>query len=218
MGTDIHGVWQAKKDGRWTDIESNYSQDRHYFLFAWIGNVRNGFGFAGCKTHDPLEPLTDCRGLPEDFEVVGGDTHPIDDLAIMDPRRRKWYEEGEPKEVWMGDHSHSWVTVDEVLDASDQGTAKEGWVSLKVYNEWRGGAPESWCGGVGGPDVARVDLYEETFAGLHPVVEEIVGKDVYVRVGWRVDSVKEQLSEFIDECRRLKNLHGDVRFVFGFDS
>ena len=171
MGTDIHGVWQAKKDGRWTDIESNYSQDRHYFLFAWIGNVRNGFGFAGCKTHDPLEPLTDCRGLPEDFVMdVDNYAHPIDDLAIMDPRRRKWYEEGEPKEVWMGDHSHSWVTVDEVLDASDQGTAKEGWVSLKVYNEWR------------------------------------------------VDSVKDQISEFVDECRRLKNLHGDVRFVFGFDS
>jgi hypothetical protein len=74
MGTDVHAVWQAKKGDKWVDIESTWDQNRHYFLFAWLADVRNGFGFAGIPTHDPIKPISERRGLPDDFE--GGEEYP----------------------------------------------------------------------------------------------------------------------------------------------
>src|SRR5687768_8031889 len=98
MGTDVHAVWQAKKDGRWVDIESRWDQRRHYFLFAWLADVRNGFGFAGIPTHDPIKPVAARRGVPADFNVEA-------------------YESGNGPDdydaPWLGDHSFSWLTADE---------------------------------------------------------------------------------------------------------
>ena len=109
MGTDIHGIMQAKKDGKWVDIPHNYDEDRHYALFAWLGNVRNGFGFAGIKTHEPLKPLSDRRGLPADFEHVDyGHQTTADCLP-------EYEREGFEGTKWMGDHSYSWVSSEEIL-------------------------------------------------------------------------------------------------------
>lgn len=58
MGTDIHCVFQKKCPEGWEDIESEYEEGRHYTLFAWLGDVRNGFGVAGVKTHTELAPLS----------------------------------------------------------------------------------------------------------------------------------------------------------------
>ena len=149
MGTDIHGVWQKKVGESWEDVESEYNQERHYYLFAWLGNVRNGFGFAGTPTHEPVASMTDCRGLPDDFVTDDG-CHVVADFAFICPRRRKYQDEGDFS-VWMGDHSFSWLHVDEAI------------------------ANEAFC-------------------------------------------EDENVAYFVDECRRLKELHGDVRFVFGFDS
>ena len=67
MGCDIHGIFQAAKDGKWQDVESTWEQDRHYFLFSWLADVRNGFGFAGVKTYEPVTPLSQPPRLPHDF-------------------------------------------------------------------------------------------------------------------------------------------------------
>jgi hypothetical protein len=149
METDIHGVWQKRAGESWEDVESKYNQERHDYLFAWLGNVRNGFGFAGRPTHEPVASMTDCRGLPDDFENDGY-AHKVSDFAFICPRRREWQDEGD-FDVWMGDHSFSWIHVYEVL------------------------SNEEFC-------------------------------------------ADENVAYFADECRRLKELHGDVRFVFGFDS
>lgn len=45
MGTDIHGVFQRRTETGWEDVEHQYSEDRHYALFAWLGDVRFVFGF-----------------------------------------------------------------------------------------------------------------------------------------------------------------------------
>lgn len=106
MGADIHGIFQ-RHDGAsktWQDIESTYEQDRHYFLFGILADAR-GDG----------PPIAEPRGLPEGFELVDGEYHPISDLKFMDPRRRGWHEDGEPLVVWMGDHSRSWLTGEEML-------------------------------------------------------------------------------------------------------
>ena len=205
MGTDIHGVLQAKIGGEWKDIANPFSEDRHYMLFAWLGNVRNGFGFAGSPTHEPLEPLSDCRGFPEDFEV-NGEEHPIDNIDVMAEWSRNYVEEGKPLEVWMGDHSFSWVSSKEVLEAELPSVIRHGIISKEQYLEWDGvSQPNSWSGGISGSNI-NVD---------NP--GSITGSTTHVAIKWRV-SVKDELGYFIEEIKKQHDEYGEVRYVFGFDS
>jgi hypothetical protein len=206
MGTDIHGVWQKKTEVGWEDVPSLYEQERHYALFAWLGNVRNGFWFSGVLTHAPIEPLTDGRGYPEGFEVNDDDDHPISSLKILDPRRRRYHDETDQMVVRMGDHSHSWLTAEEILTAIPPVVRRTGIVSRSQFEAWDGvSSPDSWYGGISGPNVVVNDAAEITEATTD------------VRIQWNEDWA-EQFAYFIDEVRRLKGLYGEVRFVFGFDS
>ena len=46
MGSDIYGSFQKQTlSGIWVDIETEYGFNRHYQFFAFIGDVRNGYGF-----------------------------------------------------------------------------------------------------------------------------------------------------------------------------
>jgi hypothetical protein len=208
MGTDVHAVWQAKKDGKWVDIESTWDQDRHYFLFAWLADVRNGYGFAGIPTHDAIKPIAPRRGLPEDFTVVDGEDHPVACIEAIDPRRREWLDEDEKGNpvAWLGDHSHSWLTADEILAAERPGAVrKDGVLTLEQYHAWdKESQPEAWCGGVMGPNLVT------------SMPSEIGPGTTHVQVSWiRQD---DGLDYFVNEVKRLKDLHGEVRLVFGFDS
>ena len=180
MGCDIHAVWQAKKDGKWIDVESTWDQGRHYLLFSWLANVRNGYGFAGIPTYAPIKPITELRGLPNDFEY--------------DEDRR------------MGDHSFSWLTADEILSAQRPGELQQtGVVTKAVYDAWDGKTPfESWVGHVLGGSTLVANS-----------AAEIVPQTTHVRVNWKSD---DGLDYFVGEVCRLKELHGEVRIVFGFDS
>lgn len=206
MGSDIHGVFQRKTaSGEWVDIPSAYEQQPHYALFAWLGDVRNGFGFAGCPTHERITPLSYNRGLPDDFLMVGDD-HPLTSVEHMVPISRKYRQEGEPLELWMGDHSFSWVTADEVLSAELPCITRFGVVDRSTYEKWDGSTPpEEYCGSISGPTVVVSDP------------ESIVPETTHVRIRWFVQ-LTEEFAYFINEVRRLKDEYGDVRFVFGFDS
>lgn len=155
MGTDVHAVWQASKDGRWVDIESKWEQDRHYLLFSWLANVRNGFGLAGVPTYDPVRPIAEPRGLPDDFDHDEED-HPTI-LEAIDLRSREWMEEEEKARpmIWMGDHTHSWLSADEILSAPRPGALKRtGIVTRKQYEDWDGVTPfEHWFGGIIGASI-----------------------------------------------------------------
>lgn len=99
MGCDIHGVLQSRfkrVDGSvssWMD-ECEIEDTRHYLKFAYLANVRNYYS---------VTPISEPRGLPEDFEMKQSgyevDTHSL------------W-----GHDVWMGDHSYSWLTLDEIRD------------------------------------------------------------------------------------------------------
>lgn len=124
MGTDIHAVFQKRTPTGWEDVTSTWDQDRHYFLFAWLADVRNGFGFAGVRTHEPIKPiLAERRGLPGDFEVMDED-HPMN-RASLTSREVKWMDEfpddcrtsDDRYKFSMGDHSYNWLTADEILNA-----------------------------------------------------------------------------------------------------
>ena len=126
MGCDIHGVFQRhdEKSNAWQDVESVYEQDRHYFLFGILAGVR-GDG----------PPIAEPRGLPEDFELVDGEDHPITDLKYMDPRRRGWHKTNDPLVVWMGDHSHSWLTGEEMLKWYKSAKAEEREYVIYFFDE-----------------------------------------------------------------------------------
>lgn len=208
MGTDIHGVFQAKNNGRWSDVPCKVDIGRHYLLFAWLGNVRNGFGFAGVPTHTAIKSLSDCRGFPPGFCCVN-ETHPTTNAQVRITqwgRDRKYEQANEPINIWMGDHSWSWVTGNEVLAAEMPKILRTGVVERAFFDTWDGkSAPESWCGGISGRDT-KVNIPSEVTAAT-----------THVQIEWFEDTA-ETLAYFRDEVKRLCDEHGEVRFVFGFDS
>lgn len=206
MGTDIHAVVQAKKNGKWVDVPSQWEQNRHYLLFSWLANVRNGFGFAGVPTYDPIVPIALPRDIPDDFEM-DGDNHPSS-WSCLDPARQEYYSETEVAEqgIWMGDHTHSWLTADEILSAKRPGKIQRtGVIEIESFKEWDGKSrPAKYSGGIMGPGVV-----------VSPPTK-ITPETTHVQIEW--GDAEDGLDYFVDEIRRLKAEHGDVRVVFGFDS
>lgn len=208
MGTDIHGIWQKKINEGWKDIPSEYTQDRHYQLFAVLAGVRNGYGFAGVQTGQPVTPIAEPKGLPDDF-LMDGDYHPIESNKIRDPQRQKYWKEREDDylQYHMGDHSFSWLSGQGMLTWYENAPSvvKTGIVDRKTFNNWDGvSAPESYCLGISGPNVV--------FAGADSNSDW-----THIRVNWN-ESLKDSLSYFFNEVYRLVREHGEIRFVFGVDS
>lgn len=211
MGTDIHGVFQKRAGAEWIDIPTEYDFGRHYQLFAVLADVRNGFGFAGIHTGKPIEPIAEPRGLPDDFHVDDHDEHPLASVDMMAPWRRAAYARGEPISVWMGDHSFSWLSADEMLAWFEQPHTAEqtGVLSREERERWDGmSKPCSYCGGIWGGGAVVV-----------PDAERHTRDDwTHVQCSWKSD-LQKGLAYFFDEVKRLTEAHGrDVRFVFGFDS
>jgi hypothetical protein len=137
------------------------------------------------RTHTPLAPLSDGRGFPAGFELVNGEDH---------------------GDIWMGDHSHTWLASDEILDAPDQSLTHSGIVTLKQFKNWDGvSEPESYSGGIWGPNVVTSSPDQITEATTH------------VQISWSAALLAE-VKYFTDEVKRLVAEHGPIRFVFGFDS
>lgn len=204
MGTDIHGIFQAKKDGRWIDVPHKWEENRHYFLFAWLADVRNGFGFAGVPTHEPIEPIAERRGLPNDFEITRDHGHPCSPDAY-DPRRAGYGIDSDDPDYWMGDHSHSWLSADEILAAKRPQTVRTGVVERKWFESWDGKTPpEAWSGSIAGRGIVT------------SLPGEITDATTHVQIEWSTEG--DELDYFVNEVRRLRDEHGDVRLVFGFDS
>jgi hypothetical protein len=204
MGTDIHAIFQKKTEDGWEDISSTFDQNRHYFLFAWLANVRNGYGFAGVPIFEPLTPISPPRGLPSDFEIESG-SHSVTDEFVLPPFYRRYADEVIEEGYWMGDHSFSWLTDDDILEAEPPEVVRTGVISMSQYGNWDGESPpDSYSGGVSGPDVV-----------VSPE-ESITDKTTHVQVYW--ESRAEELDYFIKEIVRLKDKYGEIRMVFGFDS
>ena len=205
MGTDIHAITQKKTPEGYEDVPHLWEQDRHYFLFAWLAGVRNGYGFAGVPTHTPIKPIAEPRGLPEDF-AMDGDIHPCT-KEMVNPRMQKYWNDKEDTGEWMGGHTHSWLTFSEILNAKlPAGVWRTGIISREEFEAWDGVTPpESWSGGISGGGIV--------VAEAPTLVDE---KTTHVRIYFKQDN--GTLDYFIDEIKRLKDLHGEGRVVFGFDS
>jgi len=205
MGADIHAVAQKKTPSGFEDVPTEWDRRRHYFLFAWLAGVRNGYGFAGVVTHAPITPVSEPRGLPDDFLIIEDHSHPCrKEIAPGFYAQEHW---DDSVGLWLGDHSHSWLSFDEIISAAPPITWRTGMIDRVTFDGWDGiSPPEEWCSDVFGQGVRVAD---------NPAC--VTDEDTYVRVCWRTTAANE-IDYFLTEIRRLKELHGDGRIVFGFDN
>lgn len=229
MGTDIHMRAEVKKNGKWNLVgnvfknawydenreSSSYNRQmtnepyngRNYDLFAILADVRNGSGFAGCKTSDGFKPIAKPKGFPEDAS-------------------------NEIKEVfWFGDedgsHSASYLTVKEIEDFDwNQKIMHCGVISEAEYLSFKSihVNPTSWAGGVGGQSIVTVD--ESTMDKiLNKKIDRNLNVNYYVQCKFNPVTYRECCECFLnDTVLQLKQLipkdggTSDVRIVFCFDS
>jgi len=236
MGCDIHtNVEVRQPDGSWKNFhawnkeddylspENELLSNRNYDLFAILADVRNGRGFAGVKTGEGFNPIFEPRGVPEDAS----------------PEYRAWAEQ------WDGDgHSHSWVTVAEMM-AYDwtQTTQKVGVVSLQEWAQYKvNGSPSSWAGNVMGKGIRHFSIAEVEGAFLSSKMdiwkiyhadetamtrfkeelskEGLPFREAFTTVRWKIPyyrAGRELLSEVLPQLWRLGKPE-DVRLCFFFDN
>lgn len=237
MGTDIHMVCEVRHNGKWKlvtdkvfknswyrpDSEFSWAQEEYtnvpydnrcYNLFAILADVRNGRGFAGCKTGEYFNPISMPKGYPEDMcEELKGDINNND------------YDERVG--FLSNEHSASWLTLKELLDYDwNQLHRNYGCVSENTYRDFimKGEHPECWSGGIGGRDI--VHLSEEDMVGLiqgsYPREDN---KQYYTACYFKPITYKDASGSFYDDVIPvLKTLipdggtNEDVRLVFDFDS
>jgi hypothetical protein len=200
LGTDIHGVLESRyrDDSPWY-FDGEIESGRNYRVFAALAGVRNGAGFAGVKTHEPITPIAEPRGWPEDFDEKRTA------LRLNDYR-------DDEEELWLGDHSFSWLSLDEILnwDGWDQPLNECGYISREEFEKWDGNSPPSggWCGGISGRDVITADA-----AGYQPEGW------THIRVYWS-RPFRESCKTFLAwvEYAKTKTAGQQARIIFGFDS
>ena len=212
MGCDIHGRVQRRysETGKYADI-GPMEDDRNYKVFAMLAGVRNGFGFAGVATHSRLVPVSEPRGLPADLELIDGDSVKLhrynDDDELV--------EYGE----WLGDHSHSWLSLSEILawDGWNMTLQMTGILSAEEFArvEREGDKPRAWSGGVWGLNVTQVTA-EQARAGephTHVAYEwtEPFAACITTFKKW-LDYMASKYGWLIEKDPQA------IRLVFGFDS
>lgn len=189
------------------DFYDEYSRNpyrgRNYDTFAILADVRNGYGFAGCDTGKGFNIISEPKGLPGDV------TEEV--KAASD----KWGCDG---------HSHSWLTVKEMLDFDwDQIATKRGVLHIDAYESWMeetGGKmpPNSYSGGVAGKNLMTLkveDYYKYKEANqLDPDIT------YFVRAEW-TQTYRSTSTFFVEKTIPALQSLGDpedVRLVFWFDN
>lgn len=239
MGTDIHMACEVRRNGRWElvkdkvfknhwyDPDSNYEwakeqytyipyDSRNYNLFAMLADVRNGHGFAGFKTGERFNPISEPKGYPKDMcDELKSDLDEYSDAAYYS------------RATLSNEHSASWLTLKELLDYDWNQTHRAyGCVSENTYRDFimKGLHPECWSGDTSGRDI--IHLSEETMVdliqGIYPREE---GKQYYTKCYFIAKTYKEASGGFYDDVIPvLQSLipedgtDEDVRLIFDFDS
>ena len=243
MGTDVHAIFQkldkSMEPPKWVEVDSTWEQDRHYALFAALANVRNGYGVAG-DAGTAIPPIAYPRGLPEDMTIGSYDEYRFGDHSqswLSAEEILEWYDNGintrnrvgvvtrewyethdkyicpDDYNTWMSDPKVIIVTtpvydaLKNVLSTLNSGSNTEAEVEMLIRDQL--------------PAEINKRLNQQTLPRFGTTLPEVVIKlfnsITHVQVEW-IENFKEELKYFFDEVRRLKEEHGEVRLVFGFDS
>ncbi len=252
MGTDIHSIAQVCRDGSWVTVAISIDGDpRSYNTFAMLANVRNGRGFASIKTSGGFPYIHEPRGLPADLKepshVDGDDDEEADDndddnsvLINKDHLVAAWdwygnevaiesekasrvrYLKEDSSRMWLGDHSHSWCSLSELI-AFVETVAKTSTVKLCGYVDYaeyqkakaEGRDFSGWCGDVSGPSIVKVHEKDlPSWEGREPTHVFAEWEKPVLDASW--------LQEIVVALQTVQSRCGvsaeDVRFVYGFDS
>lgn len=202
-------------------VKDSWYGDRNYNVFAVVGDVRNGSGFAGCDTGDRVEPIASFRGFPDD----------------MSPEAHNFFypqfdEDGEPvgeagfEGHYGGDHSENWLSLQEIMSYEwDKPQVHRGWVSANEYATFKQqGRPNSWSGGISGGGVKHVSNREMDKVIANPTLmaEQPTGPfggTHYTKIEWTT-TIRESCEGFLERMKMLALTAGerDVRIIFNFDS
>lgn len=223
MGCDIHFYVEKKVKGKWVaadkytkdedgnlnvDYDDRFYAGRNYNLFAILANVRNGIGFAGCKTGGGFIPISEPKGLPEDV------SQKVKDIS----------------DGWDCDgHSHSWFTVKELLDYDwTQKSNLIGVVNAVDFERWnrydrsQSEPPSNYCGGCFGGSIVHVSE-KEMLELIKDKTEEEIARDYanhYTQVEWQQTYASACANFWSTTMPRLLQVGKpeDVRIVFWFDN
>ena len=120
MGCDIHGRVQVKRwkgQEKWSDF-GEIPRGRNYALFGNLAGVRAYYV-------DGLKTISEPRGYPSDFTFDENDDHEIHHFSATDVPCTQLY--------WMGDHSHSWLSLDEMLAWDGWDERADVWLKFLAY-------------------------------------------------------------------------------------
>jgi hypothetical protein len=120
MGCDIHSRAERRVDGKWEVIPGLAPFDwRSYGMYGFLANVRN---------YSDVPPIAEARGLPKDYpKTAHSDEDNYDGL---------------------GDHSYSWLSVEELLAFNYDAKVEDRRITVQVApNCWNGGATADPGGG-----------------------------------------------------------------------
>ena len=224
MGTDISMYAEVRRNKQWIKVgdkfkngwyrENNPIDDwnkpytdhpydsRNYDLFAILADVRNGKGFAGCKTSHGFNPIADPKGLPED---------------ITDEVREKLEDYG---------YGYSYFTLKELKDYDwNQTVTHVGVISEEQYIKMKetGENPDCWSGGISSRDIVTVsaDTMDKILA---KTIDRNRNLRYYVQTDFEPVTYKDCcLGFYEDTMSDLETLipeggtDEDVRIIFAFD-
>ena len=170
--------------------------ERNYALFGFLADVRNGSGFAGVDTGDPVTPIFPPRGVPEDAS--------LDWIELV--------------EEWGADlHSTSWATLAELQAADwDQRIVRRGVMGPKEYEDYRRtGTPSGWAGSIFGANMVTVREIDYEFAlAAMPDIR------INVACEWET-TLRDSVGIFIEKTLPALAKLGPpdrVRMMYGFDN
>ncbi len=98
MGCDISMLLQKKTKSGYKDVEI-VDIHRDYELFGLLAGVRRG----------DIKPIVQQRGLPEDFEMISNKYG-----RFYHPTKLKYDAWDDQPGMFMGEHSYSWMTLQEL--------------------------------------------------------------------------------------------------------
>lgn len=193
MGCDIHMTLEKKEGGEFVKVrELSPYDDRDYYLFSILGNVRNSLGF---------KPISDNRGVPDDAS-----------LSYLG-RVEDWIDYG---------HSHNYLTLQEILDYDyEQEIILTGYTSGIGIEKIRvGQLPDMYWGLGNGKHFESIAEYEE-FMKTNPHFSGHFDVRFEHKQTYR-ETIEYFLTEYVEKwkeyCDNGKISYSDFRICFFFDN